>query len=113
VVVDMIGDRELNIRRESYSTPWLTDILWASAARLGYAKHFLNDPMPVEDDHTPFLKAGVASALLIDFDFPPWHTPEDTLDKLSARSLAVVGDVVLDALPSVEHYLTMQSSGRR
>ena len=113
VLVDMIGDRNLNIRRESYSTPWLTDILWASAARLGYGKHFLNDPMPVEDDHAPFLKAEVPAALLIDFDFPPWHTADDTLDKISARSLAVVGDVVLDALPSIEHYLTMQSSGRR
>jgi hypothetical protein len=106
VLVDMIGDRDLNIRRETYSTPWLTDILWASAARLGHGRHFLNDPLPVEDDHAPFLKAGVPAALLIDFDFPPWHTAEDTLDKVSARSLAVVGDVVLDALPSIEHHLT-------
>ncbi len=106
VLVDMIGDRHLNIRRETHSTPWLTDILWASAARLGHARHFLNEAMPVEDDHVPFLKAGVPSALLIDFDYPPWHTVDDTLDKVSARSLAVVGDVVLDALPSIEHWLT-------
>jgi hypothetical protein len=106
VLMDMIGDRDLNIRRDTYSTPWLTDIVWASAARLGYGKHFLNDPLPVEDDHAPFLKAGVDAALLIDFDFPPWHTPDDTLDKVSARSLAVVGDVVLDAIPSIEQYLT-------
>jgi len=106
VLVDMIGDRDLNIRRDTYSTPWLTDIIWASAARLGYSNHFLNDPLPVEDDHVPFLKAGVDSVLLIDFDYPPWHTPDDTLDKVSARSLAVVGDVVLDAMPSIEQYLT-------
>ncbi len=113
VLVDMIGDRDLNIRRESYSTPWLTDILWASAARLGYGKHFASDPMPVEDDHAPFLKAGVPAALMIDFDYPPWHTPDDTLDKVSAQSLTVVGDVVLDALPSIEQYLTTQSSRTR
>jgi Zn-dependent M28 family amino/carboxypeptidase len=111
ILVDMIGDRDLNIRRDTYSTPWITDILWASAARLGYGRHFLNDPLPVEDDHAPFLKAGVPAALLIDFDYPPWHTADDTLDKLSARSLAVVGDVVLDALPSVEHYLTTHPPG--
>jgi Zn-dependent M28 family amino/carboxypeptidase len=69
--------------------------------------------MPVEDDHAPFLKAGVPAALLIDFDYPPWHTADDTLDKLSARSFAVVGDVVLDALPSIEHYLTTHPPGPR
>ena len=113
ILMDMIGDRDLNIRRDTYSTPWLTDILWASGARLGYGRHFLNEPMPVEDDHAPFLKAGVPAALLIDFDYPPWHTADDTLDKLSARSLAVVGDVVLDALPSIEHYLTTHPQGPR
>ena len=113
VLVDMIGDRDLNIRRDTYSTPWLTDILWSSAARLGYAKHFLNDPLPVEDDHAPFLHAGVPAALLIDFDYPPWHTAGDTLDKVSARSLAIVGDVVLDALPSIEHYLTTHPPATR
>jgi len=113
VLMDMIGDGDLNIRRDTYSTPWLTDILWASAARLGFSKHFLNDPMPVEDDHAPFLKAGVAAALLIDFDYPPWHTKDDTLDKVSARSLAIVGDVVLDAIPSIEHYLTTHPAGTR
>ena len=113
VLMDMIGDRDLNIRRDTYSTPWLTDILWASATRLGHAKSFLNDPMPVEDDHAPFLKAGAAAALLIDFDYPPWHTADDTLDKVSAQSLAIVGDVVLDALPSIEQYLTTQPARSR
>ena len=112
VLMDMIGDRDLNIRRDTYSTPWLVDILWASAGRLGHGKYFLNDPMPVEDDHAPFLKVGVPAALLIDFDYPPWHTADDTLDKVSASSLAVVGDVVLDALPSIEQYLTTQPARR-
>jgi Zn-dependent M28 family amino/carboxypeptidase len=113
VLLDMVGDRDLNIRREAHSTPWLTDILWASAARLGHARHFVNEAMPVEDDHAPFLRAGVPAALLIDFDYPPWHTAEDTLDKVSAQSLAVVGDVVLDALPSIEHFLTTQPGAAR
>ena len=112
ILVDMIGDRDLNIRRESYSAPWLTDIVWDAAARLGYGRHFLRDPMPVEDDHVPFLKLGVPATLLIDFDFPPWHTADDTLDKVSAESLTIVGNVVLEALPSVEHYLSREG-GRR
>ena len=105
VVVDMIGDRDLNIRREGYSTGWLTDIVWSTARRLGHGRHFLNDVMPVEDDHAPFLRAGVPATLLIDFDYPPWHTAQDTLDKVSAKSLAVVGEVVREALPAIEDAL--------
>ncbi len=112
ILVDMIGDRDLALRREAYSAPWLTDIVWDAAGRLGYGRHFLRDTIPVEDDHVPFLKLGVAAALLIDFDFPPWHTADDTLDKVSAQSLAVVGDVLLEALPSVEHYLSREGGGR-
>jgi len=108
ILVDMIGDRDLTLRREAHSTAWLTDIIWDAAARLGHGRHFLRDTIPVEDDHVPFLRAGVPATLLIDFDFPAWHTAEDTLDKVSARSLAVVGDVLLEALPSVEHYLSRQ-----
>ena len=112
VVVDMIGDRRLNIRREAASTPWLTDLLWGSATRLGHQAHFLNETLTVEDDHTPFLRAGIPSALLIDFDYEPyWHTPEDTLDKLSPRSLQVVGDVLLDALPALETLLLRGGPG--
>jgi hypothetical protein len=59
------------------------------------------------------LKVGVPATLLIDFDYPPWHTADDTLDKISAQSLAVVGEVVLEALPSVEHYLTRTTGGAR
>jgi Zn-dependent M28 family amino/carboxypeptidase len=79
--------------------------LWASAHRQGQGAHFLSETMAVEDDHAPFLRAGVPAALLIDFDFPPWHTAQDTLDKVSARSLQVVGDVLLDALPAIEGHL--------
>jgi glutaminyl-peptide cyclotransferase len=112
IVADMIGDRDLAIRREGASTPWLTDAIWASAARLGYAAHFVSDVLPVEDDHAPFLRLGVPAALLIDFDYPPWHTAEDTLDKVSARSLEIVGTVLLDALPAIEDALTRSPGAR-
>ena len=102
VLLDMIGDRSLNLKRDTNSTPWLTDILWSTARRLGHAAHFLDEPFPVEDDHMPFVKAGIPSVDLIDLDYPDWHTAGDTLDKVSAGSLQVVGDVVLAALPEIE-----------
>jgi Zn-dependent M28 family amino/carboxypeptidase len=105
LVADMIGDRDLAIRREALSTGWLTDILWTTAARRGFGAHFLPGMLAVEDDHAPFLRAGVPAALLIDFDFPPWHTAGDTLDKVSSRSLEIVGDVLLEALPAIEERL--------
>jgi glutaminyl-peptide cyclotransferase len=112
IVADMIGDRDLAIRREAASTPWLTDAIWASAVRLGHTAHFLPDVLPVEDDHAPFLRLKVPAALLIDFDYPPWHTAEDTLDKVSARSLEIVGRVLLDALPAIEDALTRSPGAR-
>jgi glutaminyl-peptide cyclotransferase len=102
ILLDMIGDRELNLRRDTNSTPWLTDIVWAAAKRLGHGAHFLDEPFPVEDDHIPFLKAGVPAVDLIDLDYADWHQAGDTLDKVSARSLQIVGDVVLAALPDIE-----------
>jgi Zn-dependent M28 family amino/carboxypeptidase len=102
VLLDLVGDRNLNLRRESNSTRWLTDIIWATAKRLGYADHFWFQETPIEDDHIPFLRAGVPAVDLIDLDYPAWHTPNDTLDAVSARSLQVVGDVVLAALPDIE-----------
>jgi hypothetical protein len=113
ILVDMIGDRDLNILREASSAPWLTDLVWLSAARLGYGRHFLPDTRAVEDDHVPFLRAGVPAALLIDFDYPPWHTAADTLDKVSAGSLEIVGAVVLDALPAIEQRLSRAPGGTR
>ena len=106
ILIDMIGDRDLGILRDTYSTAWLSNVLWATAARLGHERHFLASGMAVEDDHMPFLQAGVPAALLIDFDFPPWHTAGDTLDKVSPQSLAVVGEVVFAALPAIERQLS-------
>jgi Zn-dependent M28 family amino/carboxypeptidase len=108
ILVDMIADRDLTIRRESASTPWLTDAIWASARRLRQTDAFLDSTTEIEDDHLPFLKAGVPAVDIIDGpdDYPPWHTAGDTLDKVSARSLQTVGDVLLDALPAIEKRLT-------
>jgi glutaminyl-peptide cyclotransferase len=105
VLLDMIGDRNLDIRRDTYSTPWLTDIVWGSAAKLGYGATFIRENFAVEDDHLPFLAAGVPSVDIIDLDYPQWHTADDDLDHVSARSLQIVGDVVLDALPQIEKTL--------
>lgn len=105
ILLDMVGDRELALRREANSTPWLTDLLWSAAARLGHQQFFLKESTYIEDDHLPFLKAGVPAADLIDLEFSAWHTANDTLESVSARSLQVVGDVVLAALPEIEAHL--------
>jgi glutaminyl-peptide cyclotransferase len=108
ILVDMIGDRSLDIKREEASTPWLTDTIWASARRLNFREYFLDDSTRIEDDHMAFLEAGVPAVDIIDLDYDPWHTAGDTLDKVSARSLQIVGDVLLDALPRIEARLARQ-----
>ncbi len=94
ILVDMIGDSDLQIRRDSNSTTWLKDIVWAAAKRVGHGGTFVDLRTQVEDDHLPFLKAGVPSVDIIDLDYPAWHTSADDLPTVSARSLQIVGDVV-------------------
>ena len=101
ILVDMIGDADLVVKRESNSTPWLTDAIW-SAARELKRPEFVSASTPIEDDHLPFLAAGVPAADVIDLDYPDWHKAGDTLDKVSAKSLQAVGDVLLRALPKIE-----------
>lgn len=100
--VDMIGDRDLDIVDESYSSAPLRAMVWQTAAELGYGKYFLDQPEAVEDDHLPFVRRGVNALDLIDFDYGPrndyWHTEKDTTDKLSAHSLEVVGNVLVAVL---------------
>lgn len=104
ILLDMIGDRSLTIRRESNSTRWLTDIVWGTAKKLGHGA-FMDDETTVEDDHIPFIRAGVPSLDIIDLDYAAWHTAQDTLDAISARSIQVVGEVVVAALPEIEKLL--------
>jgi glutaminyl-peptide cyclotransferase len=109
VLLDMIGDRNLNLRRDSNSTRWLVDLIWATAGKLGYRAHFPLEDVTYEDDHLEFTKAGVPSVDLLDLDYPQWHTAQDDLDHVSARSLQVVGDVILDAFPQIEKRLSSPS----
>jgi glutaminyl-peptide cyclotransferase len=115
LLVDMIGDRDLDIRRDTNSTPWLTNIIWDTAKQKDLDDYFMPDSTRIEDDHLPFLAAGIPSVDIIDLDYEAWHTPKDTLDACSARSLQVVGDVVLAALPQIEAHLTkgLVLTGRR
>jgi len=102
VLLDMIGDRELVLRRDLRSTGWLVDIIWSTAARLGHAAVFSNEPTEIEDDHIAFLRAGVPAVDVIDLEYPQWHTAQDDLEHVSARSLQIVGDVILSSLPAIE-----------
>jgi Zn-dependent M28 family amino/carboxypeptidase len=104
ILVDMIADRDLRILREPQSTRWLTDIIWRTAKRLRRPE-FADEEFVVDDDHVEFLTAGVPAVDLIDLDYPAWHTPDDTLDKCSPRSLQAVADVLLAALPEIEKRL--------
>lgn len=104
ILVDMIGDRNLDIRREQHSTRWLTDAIWDAARRLKRPE-FLDETTPIEDDHLEFLSAGIPSADIIDLDYSAWHQPEDRLDRVAAGSLQAVGDVLIAALPAIEERL--------
>jgi Zn-dependent M28 family amino/carboxypeptidase len=99
VIVDMVGDRDLNIHREKSSDTELTDEIWQIAANLGYADYFLDDEKyAILDDHSPFLSAGIKAIDIIDFDYTYWHTVHDTADKVAPESLKTVGDVLLEWL---------------
>lgn len=96
ILLDMIGDADLNIYMERNSDPELTEELWAAAKSLGYEQFFIPEyKYTMLDDHIPFLEKGIRAVDLIDFDYPYWHTIQDTPDKVSAQSLKIVGDVVL------------------
>jgi glutaminyl-peptide cyclotransferase len=109
ILLDLIGDRHLNVRREASSTRWMTDLVWSTARQLGHGAHFLDQEMTIADDHSAFLRAGVPAVNVIDLDYAAWHTPRDDLDAVSARSLQIVGDVVLAVLPRLEERLLGQA----
>jgi Zn-dependent M28 family amino/carboxypeptidase len=102
LLADMIGDADLNIDRDLNSTPWLENVVGEAAKRLGYQSHFFARTNEVSDDHLPFMKRGVPSADLIDFTYGYndvfWHTTQDTVDKLSPKSLQIVGSVMLESI---------------
>lgn len=104
--VDMIGDRDLLILKEAYSSEPLQRLVWSVARELGHGRHFGNQGWAVEDDHAPFLRLGVRALNLIDFDYGPnnswWHTDEDTMDKLSPKSFEIVGRVAVESLKRLD-----------
>jgi glutaminyl-peptide cyclotransferase len=102
VLADMIGDKDLDIQHETNSTPWLSDLVKQSAHKFGYDKYFFQTEEPVEDDHLPFVHRGVPSVDVIDLDYGPnnayHHTAQDTMDKISTKSLTIDGDVFLELI---------------
>jgi glutaminyl-peptide cyclotransferase len=108
LLADLVGGRNLHVKKESYSTKSLTELVWAVAARLGYQSVFLDQESTIEDDHLSFLSRKVPSMDVIDLDNGPdgdvfyWHTPQDTLDKISAKNLAIVGHVFLESVKQLQ-----------
>src|ERR1700687_466777 len=106
LLADLVGSRNAHFMRESTSTPALTELVWSTAAKLGYSGIFMNDVTSVEDDHDSFLKRNVPSVDVIDLDrehdVPYWHTPQDAVDKISAKSLAIVGHVFLESVKQLQ-----------
>ena len=102
ILMDMVGDKNLVLEHDLNSTPWLMRLARDSATELGYAKHLAGNPKAVMDDHTPFIEVGIPAVDLIDYEFGPnnryWHTPQDTLDKISPQSMERVGQIVLRTL---------------
>lgn len=102
ILVDMVGDSDLRIFYEGNSNPELAEELWTVARRLGYGQWFVPEVhYSLMDDHVPFLRRGVPSVDIIDFDYPYWHTTADTADKVSPKSLEIVGKVLLEYLYTV------------
>lgn len=95
IIVDMVGDSDLNIYIEKSSDEILLQEIWEHANTLNYPEFIPEEKYSMIDDHTPFLQAGIKSVLIIDFDYSYWHTSSDTLDKVNGRSLKIVGDTLL------------------
>jgi Zn-dependent M28 family amino/carboxypeptidase len=102
ILADMIGDKDLDIQRESQSTDWLVALVRQAVKKFGYERYFFKQDEQVSDDHLPFLRRGVPSIDIIDIDYGPndsyHHTDKDTMDKISAQSLKIDGDVFLETI---------------
>lgn len=107
LLADMIADRDLNIERETHSTPWLEELVYQAATRYGYQSHFFARTLDIQDDHLPFIRKGVPAVDIIDLDYGYnnsfHHSTEDTIDKLSPKSMQIVGDVILETVRLLDH----------
>jgi glutaminyl-peptide cyclotransferase len=109
ILADMIGQKNLRIERESNSTGWLVNIIWSTAAKLGYQDIFVaRDAAGIQDDHLAFKDRHVPVVDLIDLNdymqLGYWHTSEDTLDKLSAKNIGIVGHVILATVDDLQSH---------
>ncbi len=106
LLADMIGDKDLDIQRETNSTGWLVSLVAEAAKKFGYQRYFFQQQMAVEDDHLPFVERGVPSIDIIDLDYGPnnsyHHTAQDTMDKISAHSLTIDGDVFMESIRLID-----------
>jgi glutaminyl-peptide cyclotransferase len=102
LLADIVGGRELRVKRDSNSDRALTDLVWNVAARLGYSGVFVKDGTAIEDDHQSLSTRGVRVVDVIDLEIPYWHTPQDTLDKISSKSLAIVGHVFVESVKQLQ-----------
>jgi glutaminyl-peptide cyclotransferase len=102
ILADIVGSRELRLKRDANSDKSLNDLVWATANRLGYSGVFVNMPTAIDDDHQSFGTRNVKTVDIIDLEIPYWHTPQDTLDKISSKSLAVVGHVILETVKQLQ-----------
>jgi Zn-dependent M28 family amino/carboxypeptidase len=102
ILADMIGDKDLDIQRDTNSTDWLVDLVHQAAKKVGYEKYFFKQKEDVQDDQLPFVKRGVPSIDIIDLNYGPnnsfHHTAKDTMDKISAKSLTIDGDVFMETI---------------
>ncbi len=106
VLFDMVGDADLQIFQEGYSllgAPEVVQLVWEVARDAGHGAVFQGSPRhTLTDDHMSLQRAGIRAIDVVDFDYPHWHTPDDTIDKVSARSLQVVGEVALGLVARAE-----------
>lgn len=110
ILLDMMGYKNLQLGRDSMSTKWLQDIIWQTGRELGHTKVFVDREEGVGgDDHEPFLRAGVDAVDLIQLSsYPHWHKADDTVDKVSAQSMKIVGDTILASLPKIVERVTKE-----
>jgi glutaminyl-peptide cyclotransferase len=108
ILLDMMGYKNLELGRDTTSTKWLQDIIWQTGRELGYNKVFVDREEGVGgDDHEPFLAGGVDSVDIIQLtSYPYWHRADDTIDKVSAQSMKIVGETVLASLPKITEHVT-------
>ena len=113
ILLDIMGYKNLELGRDTMSTRWLQDMVWRTGRELGYGRYFVDRAEGVGgDDHEPFLRAGIDALDIIQLSgYPYWHKADDTIDKVSAQSMKIVGDTVLASLPKIaERWAGSQSS---